>query len=395
MGNLAQAIRALPAAQPLEEATRDLPVWVVGGAVRDLLLEREPARDLDLVVEGEDAMRELAQRLGGEAAFHEPFLTARVQVGDHAYDLATARRERYPRPGALPEVEPAMLDEDLLRRDFTVNAIAADLHGELRAVPGAREDLEQGVLRVLHDDSFLDDPTRLLRLVRYAARLNFAVDPRTSSLARAAIDDGALDTVTGSRIGAELQLLLDEPDAGAALGLADNLGILAALRPPLRWRPELARAARALLDVPTVLLASAAIDADPDALRAAMDDWRFPAGERDRVVAAVRDAPALAERFQSTPRPSEIAAAAQRTSPEAIALAGPLGDPDIARSWLDVLQHVRLDIDGSDLVDAGIPPGPAIGRGLRAALDRKLDGEVDGREQELATALDAAREPAD
>jgi len=395
MADLVNAIKALPAAHPVIDALEGIDgVWLVGGVVRDLLLGREPARDLDLVVEGdaEPVARLLAQRLGGRATFHQPFLTARVVAGEHAYDLASARRERYARPGALPDVEPAPLDEDLLRRDFTVNAIAANLDGAVREAPGAHEDLHERRLRVLHDASFVDDPTRLLRLVRYAARLNFGIDQRTSVLARGAIGAGALDTVTGSRIGAELRLLLDEPTAGAALGLADHLGLLAALRPPLHWRPELAAHARALLDVPTVLLASAAIDADADALRAAMDDWRFPARERDRVVAAVRDAPALAERLQSTPRPSEIAVAAGRTSPEAVALAGPLGDADAARSWLDDLRHVALEIDGGDLIAAGIPPGPAIGRGLRTALHRKLDGEVETREEELAAALAAARE---
>lgn len=392
MAELVDHIRTLPAAGVLQGLDG---VWLVGGAVRDLLLGRQPARDVDLVVEGDarPVAEALAERLGGTATFHEPFLTARVDAGEHAYDVATARRERYPRPGALPEVEPAPLDEDLLRRDFTVNAIAVNLAGDERAAPGAREDLEAGRLRVLHDASFTDDPTRLLRLVRYAARLDFALDQHTAALARAAIAADALDTVTGSRIGAELRLLLDEPAAGAALGMADQLGLLAALRPPLHWRPQLAAQARALLDVPTVLLAAAAIDSDADALRAAMDDWRFPAGERDRVVAAVRDAPALAEQLQSEPRPSEIAAAAQRTSPEAVALAGPLGDAELARSWLDVLRHVALEIDGADLLAAGIPAGPAIGRGLRTALDRKLDGEVATREGELAAALAAAREP--
>jgi tRNA nucleotidyltransferase (CCA-adding enzyme) len=394
MAELIAQIAALPAAARLLEALHGIDgVWLVGGAVRDVLLGREPARDLDLVVERDarPVAEQLAARLGGTATVHDPFLTARVHAGEHAYDLATARRERYPRPGALPEVEPASLDEDLLRRDFTINAIAVDLAGTTRAAPGALGDLAEGRLTILHDGSFLDDPTRLLRLVRYASRLNFAVDPRTSLLAREAIAGGAVDTVTGSRIGSELRLLLDEPTAGAALGLADSLGLLAALRPPLRWRPELAAHARALLDVPTVLLAAAAVDADADALRAAMDDWRFPAAERDRVVAAVRDAPELAERLQSEPRPSEIAAAAQRTSPEAVALAGPLGDEDAARSWLETLRHVALEIDGDDLLAAGIPPGPAVGRGLRAALDRKLDGEVDGRDAELAVAVEAAR----
>src|SRR3954452_18326850 len=203
MADLREAISALPAARPLRDALGGEDVWLVGGAVRDLLLGREPARDLDLVVEGgaRPVGARLAAGVGGTSTFHERFLTARVRAPDHAYDLATARRERYPRPGALPEVEPASLDDDLRRRAFTANAIAAPLEGETRAPEGAREDLERGRLRVFHDGSFTDDPTRILRLVRYAARLNFAVDAGTSVLARRAVAAGALDNGTRRRGG--------------------------------------------------------------------------------------------------------------------------------------------------------------------------------------------------
>ena len=140
-------------------------------------------------------------------------------LGDCAIDLARARRERYLRPGALPEVEPASLDEDLRRRDVTVNAMALGLDGELITVPGAVEDLAGGILRVLHDRSFADDPTRLWRVARYAARLGFAVEPRTRALAHAADPS----TVSGDRLGAELRLALREPDPPAALRAARDL----------------------------------------------------------------------------------------------------------------------------------------------------------------------------
>src|SRR3954449_7696693 len=247
MAELREAIRALPAARALRDALHGgEDVWLVGGAVRDLLLGREPARDLDLVVESDarPVAERLAGALGGTATFHAPFLPPRARSPHHPYALATARRERYPRPGALPEVEPASLDEDLRRRDFTANAIAATLDGETRAPEGACEDLEDGRLRVFHDRSFTDDPTRVLRLVRYAARVDFAVDAATSVLARRAVAAGALDTVTGSRLGAELRLLLDEPAAGAGLGLADQLGVLAAVGAPLRFRPGRGAGAR-------------------------------------------------------------------------------------------------------------------------------------------------------
>ena len=182
--DLLERLREMPGAAELFDALEDVPgVWVVGGAVRDALLGRDP-RDLDLVVEGDAA--EVARRLGEEPLLHERFGTA---TANGVVNLAAARRERYEQPGALPEVElGAPIAEDLARRDFTVNAIAVRLaDGELQAVPGALEDLAARRLRVLHDGSFLDDPTRLLRLVRYAARLRFQIEQAT---ARAGVRGG-------------------------------------------------------------------------------------------------------------------------------------------------------------------------------------------------------------
>src|SRR5581483_5694207 len=153
-------IRALPAVQPLLARLDDggPPVHLVGGAVRDVLLGGTPF-DLDLVVEGDtDA---LARSLGGRLTGHDRFGTATVILDGHTYDIARSRRETYARPGALPDVVPAPLADDLLRRDFTINAIALALTeehaGELNAAPHALEDLEAGRLRVLHDRSFIDD----------------------------------------------------------------------------------------------------------------------------------------------------------------------------------------------------------------------------------------------
>src|SRR5919202_1011633 len=153
-------------------------------------------------LDGEDAVYAVgraADRLGGRVTVHDRFGTATVEADEATFDLASARRERYPEPGMLPEVElGATLAEDLARRDFTVNAIALHLaDGELTFHPGAREDLDARRLRVLHDASFRDDPTRLLRLARYAARLGFEVEPHTDALVAAAIAAGALETVTG------------------------------------------------------------------------------------------------------------------------------------------------------------------------------------------------------
>jgi tRNA nucleotidyltransferase (CCA-adding enzyme) len=182
-------VRSLPAAGPLLARLRDAEnVHLVGGAVRDLLLGQDPP-DLDLVVDGD--LGTVVQMLAGATISHERFGTATVTLEGFTYDIAAARRETYAYPGALPEVEPATLAEDLMRRDYTVNALALALGGpvagKLSAVPRALEDLQAGVLRVLHAGSFEDDPTRLFRLARYAARLGFTVEPPTLALAERAV----------------------------------------------------------------------------------------------------------------------------------------------------------------------------------------------------------------
>ncbi len=395
--DLLARLGALPAARPLLHHLAEADgVYLVGGAVRDLWLGGQP-EELDLVVEG-DAAR-LAASLGGVLRTHDRFGTSTVSVDGFVYDIAGARRETYPQPGALPEVAPASLREDLLRRDFTVNAAAIALggprKGRLEAAPRALEDLQAGRLRVLHDCSFIDDPTRLLRLVRYGSRLPFEIEPHTLALARAAVSGGALRTVSGSRIGAELRLLAREPDPIAALELLAQFELDVAIDPGFRLRdPALARRALGLLSDDarrdTVVLAAALLDVVPGELAALLDRLAFGAGERDAIIAAVTRAAALAASLARAGRPSEIAAAAGGAGPELVALAGALGPAEAAREWLSSLRHARLEIDGSDLLAAGVPAGPAIGRGLRAALAAKLDGHVSGRDAELAEAVRAA-----
>ncbi len=390
-------LRALPASQPLLEHLSGEPgVYLVGGAVRDLLLGREPA-ELDLVVEGDP--RGVADRLGGDAREHERFQTITVMAAGHRYDLARARSEHYVHSGALPEVEPATLAEDLLRRDFTVNAIAMALGapdpGALRFAPGAWEDLENQHLRVLHEASFHDDPTRLLRLVRYASRLGFDAEPRTAELACAAIRGGALATVSGPRLGQELRLLAREPDPVAALDLLGHWGIDAALDPRLGLADAgLAGRALAILEErgrrDLLALALAARNVPGPELTGLLDRLGFEAGDREVIVATASTAERLAADLAGARLPSQIAAAIGGATPETVALAGALGPERQARQWLSELSQVRLEITGHDLLEAGVPPGPAVGAGLRAALAAKLDGAAPGRADQLGIAVEAA-----
>ncbi len=408
---LLDALGRQPGGEELLAAAHD-GVHLVGGAVRDLLRGEAP-RELDIVVEGE--LEPLLQALDGEAHVHDRFGTATVAVDGARVDVAQARRERYSRPGALPEVEPALLAEDLRRRDFTVNALAVALagthRGSMTAVEHACDDLAAGRLRVLHERSFLDDPTRLWRLARYRARLGFAVEARTAELAADAVAGGALRTVSLARIGAELRLALGEADAVAALAALDELGVLAALHPQLGFDAQLAREALELLSMaeggagpdprPDLLLLAVvfqplAADLQEGVERemhALLDGMEFPAAERDLVLRAASCAEVLADELSYTEEGSEIYEVASYESLEGVALAGALGGPlsnaDVAaHRWLDELRNVRLEITGADLLAAGLTEGPEIGRRLQAALCAKLDGELgDGREAELAAAL--------
>ena len=170
-----ERLRALPGLDRVREAAAGTATYLVGGAVRDLLLGRDRT-DLDIAVEGDAAA--VGRRLGGEVRTHERFATATVHTAGLELDLATSRSESYPEPGALPEIQPATLSEDLARRDFTLNAMAVPLAGDPELIDphGGLEDLERGALRVLHDGSFVDDPTRALRAARYAARYGFDLD---------------------------------------------------------------------------------------------------------------------------------------------------------------------------------------------------------------------------
>jgi tRNA nucleotidyltransferase (CCA-adding enzyme) len=391
--DLPARLRALPALAPLIDVLGAAPdVHVVGGAVRDLLLGGAPL-DVDLVVEGDAAAvaARVAQALGGVVTEHDRFGTATVLAGGHAYDLARARTESYARPGALPDLSFGSLADDLRRRDFTVNAIAVGLDGTVSAAPEAFEDLAARRLRVLHEASFLDDPTRLLRLVRYATRLRFAVEERTATLAADAVAAGALATVTPARIGGELRLLLREPAAAAALEWLASWGD--ALVPGLAFDTALAERARPLLPADgredLLLLAVAVLAVDAAVLPGWLDALGFPARERDAVVAAAAGAADAGARLRVAGRPSEIAAALRGAPVELAALAGALGAAEPARRWIDELRHVALSIDGDDLLAAGVPQGPAVGRALAAALRAKLDGEAPDRAAELAAALAA------
>jgi tRNA nucleotidyltransferase (CCA-adding enzyme) len=362
MTDLATALRRAHPELARVRAAATEPVYVAGGAVRDLILGR-PRADLDLVVIGD--ADGLAARLGGAAAAHERFGTAKVEVEGHEVDLATARTETYPQPGSLPVVSPAAsIEEDLERRDFTINAMAIPLDEEERLIDprGGREDLERGLLRVLHPRSFEDDPTRAIRAARYAARYGLTLEPETDRLLRRADPT----TVSAERRRAELERLAAEPTGSTGLGLLAGWGVID-LRPN---GVELMRSVEQLQKEP---------------------HWASLVPRERALIAAALGPEGTEEVLASmwAPKPGEGVEVAERRDPVELIIARAMG-----ATWLDDYltrwRDLELEIDGADLIANGIPQGPAIGRGLRAARLGRLEGEISGRDEELATAMAAA-----
>lgn len=363
--DIAEAVRSVyPELAVVHDVAGGKPVYLVGGAVRDLLLGHGRA-DIDLVVEGDATA--LASRLGGEVVEHERFATAKARLGEHDVDIATARAETYPHPGALPEVEPtAGIAADLARRDFTINAMAIPLRREAELIDPhrGRTDLESGLLRILHPSSFEDDPTRALRAARYAARFGFKLEPDTADL----LSEADLGTVSTDRREAGLLRLAGETEASRGFALLAEWGLLDLPEHGV----ELAARVAGLLSEPPW---SEVAERDRAVLAAALGRW----GGADALAAA-------------DPRqPSDAVQLARAANPIELVLARALGAEWLDR-YLGEWRAVALEIDGEDLIAAGVPQGPAVGLGLAAALRRKLDGEISGREQELEFALLAAQE---
>ena len=389
---------------------RDERAYLVGGAVRDLLLD-SPNLDLDLVIEGDAVQlaQELAEAGQADLLARHSFGTATLRCGDHTLDVATARRETYAYPGALPEVTPGTMRDDLARRDFSVNAMAVSLspddHGELIDLCGGRTDLEQGLIRVLHPGSFRDDATRILRGVRYEQRFGLEFEAQTAGLLRR--DLHMLDTISGDRIRHELELILNEREPENAIRRLADLGVLTRMGLAVESEGEIAgmfRKARRVAgpeQLPTLCFCLLIYSSTPQQLEAVISRLNMPTRPSRAMCHTLRLKNSLKLLDRPSPRPSEVYDLLKEYDTLAIQANAIASETSAAHGSLDLfltnLRHVRPSLDGEDLKTLGIPPGPEMGRILRALHRARLDGEVltKADEEDLALSLRAADDAAE
>ena len=365
------------------------PAYLVGGTVRDLLLGAPARFDFDVAVVGnaEAYARALAERLDGTVTVHDRFGTATVQYDDGAHvDVATARTETYAAPAALPDIAPASsIDEDLRRRDFTMNAMAIELPGGDLVDPfRGQQHLRDRLVWVLHEQSFVDDPTRILRGALYETRLDFRMDPKTETLAMASAGDVRL--LSGARIREELVAILEEDDPERTLERLAQLGVAAALG--IAFEPRgLQHRLRELsqtydLRIPRWHLGLLSVHAPIGWL----DELKFPRAVAESIEAAHREEQTLRDALADADDSASIVSAVEATGPDTPLYALAREDIPALRQYFERLRRIELDVDGADLAALGLGESPRVGEVLSELRRRKLNGELPGRAEELAAA---------
>jgi len=362
---------------------KDLVPYLVGGPVRDLLLGRHSI-DIDLALEeGSSTLaRALAKRLDGRVRSHPQFLTYKVTAQEFPeIDIATARTERYRTPGALPLVSAGKLKDDLLRRDFSVNALALGLLDETLHDPANGErDLAHRLIRVLYDQSFIDDPTRIFRAVRLATRLGFTIEPHTVALMREAIESAALTTVSRERVWRELFLAMDEQDAPAVLAALRDEGALDVLfgRRRISDLREKLDAVRNRIEHDKSLdryLIYTGLLLRGDASPIDFEGSGFSQKRARAVVEIANELPRFYEALEHATSERQRFRLYRGVSPEMLTVVSvecPAERPRIER-WREYKQFT-IPLRGNDLE---VPGGPHIAKALERTREAVFNGEIE------------------
>jgi len=372
--------------------------YLVGGPVRDLLLGR-PSCDLDVVVEGDAPAVACAATTPDQSTpvVHSAFGTATIQMDVSRIDLATARAESYERPGALPTVYPGTIEQDLVRRDFTVNAMALTLdgrcRGELLDLHGGRSDLDHGFLRVLHESSFIDDATRILRGVRYEQRFGFVFEKRTLELLER--DLRYMNCISADRVRHEFERTFEEEEPEQTLRRLDVLGVLGVIHPTLLFHSQKSwalasarRSARSPTELHNVYWCLLAWGVSADDVETLGERLNLARGAREALADSCELALLEARLDDPGLAPSEVFDLLHRRSHAALQAAELMFVRPTARGHISHfvrrLRHVRPSLTGKDLQALGVPEGPLMGRILSSLRSACLNGEVASREDEVA-----------
>ena len=408
--------------------TLGVQVYAVGGFVRDILLSRPNTefKDLDFVIEGDGLAfaRELAKILNGRVREHQAFLTALViytneEGVEQRVDVATARLEYYMYPAALPTVELSSIKMDLFRRDFTINAMALRVNkgrfGRLVDFFGGQNDIQRKAVRVLHALSFVEDPTRILRAVRFAERYDFRLAGQTTRLIKNALDLQLIDKLSGVRLAHELDAIFREHSPLACFEHFQKMGILTAIHPALALTParhDILAKVEAVLDwyrllylhehvnLPALYLLAIANSLDEETTLSVIERFSLPPSLQQlfvRLRKGIRTVmPPLTHWYRKNGRVSELCNLLSALPIEgALYLMARAPNDEAEKNislYINRWRLVRADVNGADLMRMGLTPGPLFGRILRDVWHAKLDGLVESRDDQLVLAHKLAQE---
>lgn len=372
-------------------------LYLVGGIVRDLAMGHSNF-DIDLMVEGDatELAAVLAAKAGIKPTIHKRFGTATLNLGEYRFDLATCRSETYRHPGALPEVKPGKISQDLLRRDFTVNAMALCINpvrfGELVDIYGGMHDLKARLIRVMHDNSFRDDATRIMRAIRYEQRLNFALELHTKKLLRR--DRDMLDTISNDRLKNEVLRWLAEKYPQKILKRADGLGVLQKLNTVLKWDTNLTRPFATVSGQPAsplkiqLYLCLMIYNLKIDGLDRLLQRLNMSGGNYGCITRKTLELKGRIENWgRGEMKRSEIYFLLHDyplPSVQANALAaGDSINRDRLSLFLKKLRNIKLYLDGDKLAEMGVSEGKHMGAILKKLLESRLNGEIRTKTDEV------------
>ena len=381
-------------------------IYLVGGVVRDLIL-RKDVFDLDIVVEGNAIVfvKKLANQLGVKFNRHHSFGTATLYFDGHKIDFATARTEKYTHRGALPRIKPAFLAKDLFRRDFSINAMAISLnkadYGTLIDLYNGSDDLKKGLIRVLHDKSFQDDPTRILRAVRFEQRFSFKIEPKTFELMKEALNGRFLELVGYHRLRDEVILILKEPkpyryirrikgligfsflDKGIKLDKENFCLFLRIEKAYLYYKKRFKKHRK--LEIWLLYLAAILIKLPSSKLKKFFSNFGFRKGERV-IVSSIKEGKSKIKKIGGYTKPGVIYQVLKPYSFESILFFyAYYQDKKIRRNieyFLDELEGISLKIKGRDLKKMNLKPHTLYGKVLLRTLYSKINKGLRGKREE-------------